>query len=80
VVPVFLISIPPDKDPLQSVLPVQVEVTSTLHGSACANAEVDKEIPATMMHKQTIINMLEELYVVFVFINHLPFKFFIIRS
>ena len=55
--PMFFISVEPDKTPLQSVLPSQVAVISTLHGSVCANAEVGKPMPATMRHKHPKIKL-----------------------
>jgi len=56
-VPVFFISIPPDKEPLQSVLSLQRSNTSTLHDSVCANDKAGNEKSATMMHKNPIIKL-----------------------
>jgi hypothetical protein len=67
-VPAFFISIPPDEEPLQSVLPLQLQINSTLHGTVCANAKAGNKIPATMRH----IHAMTKPYVFPVFMCHPP--------
>jgi hypothetical protein len=55
VVPIFFIAISPDKEPLQSLLPVQVAVTSTAHGSVCARMKAGMGRPTAIRQNKPVV-------------------------